>query len=655
MALGKTYSTKYLVDSNGNTGAANQVLVSTATGVDWVDGSGSVIIGGPYLPLAAGSTVPLSGDLYLNNATYIRSTDSNGAVPRMFGINPSNSTYIGPIDAYAGGAIFYGVSANVSAQTFYTGASARMHINSAGNVGIGTTAPGEKLVVSNSGAAGFEWVPSTGRWYRYNRSTSAYAGIYTEASEHTWSIGASEAMRITSAGNVGIGTTSPGAKLDVEDGNIRVTTNNTFSNLISGRAGIPSSGGYNLGGLLFQAYSTGTTYTTGTAIYSYSDGAAWTSTSAPSYLSFHTTPTNSVTSTEKMVIKSNGNVGIGTTAPGAYAKLNVVSSAQYQGIVFGNGTNNVGWISGTSAGNDNGQLSLSSGGVQKIQLNAAQNSYFNGGNVGIGTTNPTAKLEVGGFSTNTSSIKAGTLEIQSYDINNGWFAENLYYNGSAGGWTLRNTGYATQIYMQEGAIEFKRAATGAAGSTASITSTMRLLNNGNVGIGTTSPGEKLHVIGNTILQATSTGNGTSAIRVNNSVGTQVLAIGAAGEIIMNNSSKISTIVNPTSTQPQLELYNGGTGYTTLQSSTSYGLLLNPSGGNVGIGTTAPSALLHVAGTARIDNTGASVSNQYAPDGANSVESIVGNNTDNNVLGTPDIWLKINVGGTEYVFPGYTEP
>ena len=165
----------------------------------------------------------------------------------------------------------------------------------------------------------------------------------------------------------------------------------------------------------------------------------------------------------------------------------------------------------------------------------------------------------------------------------------------------------------------------------------------------------MHVIGNTILQATSTGNGTSAIRVNNSVGTQVLAIGAAGEIIMNNSSKISTIVNPTSTQPQLELYNGGTGYTTLQSSTSYGLLLNPSGGNVGIGTTAPSALLHVAGTARIDNTGASVSNQYAPDGANSVESIVGNNTDNNVLGTPDIWLKINVGGTEYVFPGYTEP
>ena len=41
-----------LLDNDGNSGSANQVLVSTSTGVDWVDGSGSGIIGGPYLPLA---------------------------------------------------------------------------------------------------------------------------------------------------------------------------------------------------------------------------------------------------------------------------------------------------------------------------------------------------------------------------------------------------------------------------------------------------------------------------------------------------------------------------------------------------------------------------------------------------------------------------
>ena len=37
MGTGKTYSTDYLVDSNGNTGVAGQILVTTATGVNWQD------------------------------------------------------------------------------------------------------------------------------------------------------------------------------------------------------------------------------------------------------------------------------------------------------------------------------------------------------------------------------------------------------------------------------------------------------------------------------------------------------------------------------------------------------------------------------------------------------------------------------------------
>ena len=41
------------LDTSGDAGSANQVLVSTATGINWVDGSGSGIIGGPYLPLSA--------------------------------------------------------------------------------------------------------------------------------------------------------------------------------------------------------------------------------------------------------------------------------------------------------------------------------------------------------------------------------------------------------------------------------------------------------------------------------------------------------------------------------------------------------------------------------------------------------------------------
>ena len=53
MGLGKTYSADYLADSNNNTGVAGQVLISTATGINWSDGTD--IIGGPYLPLSGGT------------------------------------------------------------------------------------------------------------------------------------------------------------------------------------------------------------------------------------------------------------------------------------------------------------------------------------------------------------------------------------------------------------------------------------------------------------------------------------------------------------------------------------------------------------------------------------------------------------------------
>ena len=62
MGLGKTYSTKYLVDSNNNTGAVGEVLVSTATGINWANGSD--IVGGPYLPLAGGTMTGTAGVIF---------------------------------------------------------------------------------------------------------------------------------------------------------------------------------------------------------------------------------------------------------------------------------------------------------------------------------------------------------------------------------------------------------------------------------------------------------------------------------------------------------------------------------------------------------------------------------------------------------------
>ena len=44
MGTGKTYSTKYLLDSNNSSGVAGQVLSTTSTGIDWVD-SGTLSTG----------------------------------------------------------------------------------------------------------------------------------------------------------------------------------------------------------------------------------------------------------------------------------------------------------------------------------------------------------------------------------------------------------------------------------------------------------------------------------------------------------------------------------------------------------------------------------------------------------------------------------
>jgi hypothetical protein len=55
--MSKKYTTNFLEDTNGSTGSANQVLISTAAGIDWVDGSGSAIIGGPYVTIGTNQTV----------------------------------------------------------------------------------------------------------------------------------------------------------------------------------------------------------------------------------------------------------------------------------------------------------------------------------------------------------------------------------------------------------------------------------------------------------------------------------------------------------------------------------------------------------------------------------------------------------------------
>lgn len=180
------------------------------------------------------------------------------------------------------------------------------------NVGIGTTSPATNLEISGSGAiaritgtAGS--IPqlqlSSGgivNWsLRSNVSSSAFA-IFQDANER---------MRITSGGDVGIGTTSPGYKLDVT-GDIRAT----------GQMNVGA--GSNLSGAFINESD---------ASKSLTIAADPSNFGANSFMRFN------VDNTERMRITSGGNALIGTTTDNGTDRLQVSGSASVTSL-FGVGT-----------------------------------------------------------------------------------------------------------------------------------------------------------------------------------------------------------------------------------------------------------------------------------------------------------------------------
>lgn len=202
-----------------------------------IDSSGNVGIGtsSPSVKLDVVGSAKISSDTIIG-------TGANGTAPTLVvngGTDGSNGPVIlgrgngnnewlissGRSIVGSGAAGLYDYVYGNNPRVFYTNGSERMRIDGSGNVGIGTDSPSQKFhVVGNILSTPSTW-GSSGTGYVYlgdinNYVSAAFGGVATFAGYSTLTFGTtvggySEKMRITSAGDVGIGTSSPSLPLHV--------------------------------------------------------------------------------------------------------------------------------------------------------------------------------------------------------------------------------------------------------------------------------------------------------------------------------------------------------------------------------------------------------------------------------------------------------
>jgi hypothetical protein len=185
-----------------------------------IDATGNVGIGtdAPAQLLSVGdSDVVSTNYIRMNQRTPTAATTYGGL--EFFYDNTAGITGVNAAIRYASGAV-----RNDGELTFYTGSSGStseaMRIDSTGNVGIGTSNPLNKLVVSEgTGQHGIELSPGTTSYIQaYDRATADYGDLKIDAQTIAFGTdNGTERMRINALGNVGIGTDSPSSKLDLYD------------------------------------------------------------------------------------------------------------------------------------------------------------------------------------------------------------------------------------------------------------------------------------------------------------------------------------------------------------------------------------------------------------------------------------------------------
>jgi hypothetical protein len=222
------------------------------------------------------------------------------------------------------------------------------------NLGNTATSYSGMLFYDQNGAlAQFQGFNNVTHEYRINNIAQT-SGVFNGSIN--FMTGSISRFLVTNAGSIGIGTTAPGALLDVSNAlvptfaaaNVATTsytgTNPNGSRFVGrharGTVAAPSAvlNGDNLVGFVGQGYGA-TGFSSGRAGMFVQSAENWTDTAQGTSLGFTTTPTGTATQIQQMTINPVGNVGIGTLNPGG--GLEVSRTGQDAAVVaseFANGT-----------------------------------------------------------------------------------------------------------------------------------------------------------------------------------------------------------------------------------------------------------------------------------------------------------------------------
>jgi hypothetical protein len=523
-----------------------------------------------------------------------------------------------------------------------TGTSTVMSLTTSSDVGIGTTAPSEKLHVDGTGQFGdyLKIGTNVNAGYYQDSSNGAYRATGTSGNRGYWFQGyggSGTTMYIGLVGayasNVGIGTNTPSYKLQVHGGQYgtylkggdlgtgsdvvrMVKSDNSVAMLVRGDGNV----GIGTTNPVQKLQVNGSVYSAGGEFY-VNDNSGIT---AVGNLIFK--GHNGSSYFEGMRLTSSGNVGIGTTNPSqkldvVVSDVNVTPNSESSAVFRRNGNNYLtiltgstsqgGILFGNAADANDGSISYTQS-TQKMAFGTADTTRMvinSSGDVGIGTTNPNVKLHVEG-DPNT----AGVLGRFYGSATHGallQFHRGASYNWLAGiGGGSASAGLPSSYF---GIVENGN--------------TPRLViahSTGNVGIGTVFPDSLLEIANTPAAQSQTrmlhidnnpVGNqGSGYIQIssgtNSQATTQIEQVSSGGYGLLGNKYFDTNIINKGLSASAWGNINFATGSSTSATSIVMTIGGGSQKGNVGIGTTSPAYKLDVAGNARIGSSSQTTTSLY---------------------------------------------